>query len=212
MNKVSRRLGTGMLAAAGLMMLAGCGNSAQGGSDAPTERTGQLALPLVTQGASGVSYRLRDATFTIRSYGGFGSGGSGGSGPGQVITVSSETHPDDPTISVSLEEGQYFVELSPGWHFEKITPEGSIPVEATLLYGGSQWVWVSRRSTSFAEFQFGLGERAIWLNGDLNIGVVLYEDPSELNTGGYTTGGYASAGVGNVAPANGGFGGGGTIP
>jgi hypothetical protein len=205
MNKVTRRLGTGMLAAAGLMMLVGCGTSApQGSSEEPKERMGQLALPLVTQGASGVTYRLRDATFTISgypAYPGYGGSGSGGSGGGQVVTVSSETDPDAQTISVSVEEGQYYVQLLPGWHFEKVTPEGAVPVEATLLYGETQWVYVSRRSTSFADFQFGLGGREVWLNGDLNIGVVLYEDPSELGIGGSTAGagGFASGGTASVA-------------
>jgi hypothetical protein len=205
MNKITRRLGTGMMAAAGLMMLVGCGNSAQGGNE-PGERVGQLALPLVTQGASGVVYRLRDATFTIRSLGnsGWAGSGSGGSSGAPPITVSSETDPDAPTISVSVEEGQYYVELSPGWHFEKITPEGAVPVEATLLYGETQWVWVSRRSTSFAEFQFGLGGREIWLNGDLNIGVVLYEDPSEIGYGGSAgSGGFPNGGFAGSLPAGG---------
>jgi hypothetical protein len=199
MNKVTRRLGTGMIAAAGLMMLVGCGNSAQGGESG--ERTGQLALPLVTQGASGVEYRLRDATFVIQgypSYPGFGGSSSGGGTSGTSITVSSETDPDAQTISLSIEEGQYYVQLLPGWHFEKVTPDGAEPVEATLLYGETQWVYVSRRSTSFAEFQFGLGGREIWLNGDLNIGVVLYEDPSEIGYagtgGGFPVGGSPTAG------------------
>jgi hypothetical protein len=86
----------------------------------------------------------------------------------------------------------------PGWRFEKVTPDGAEPVEATLLYGETQWVYVSRRSTSFAEFQFGLGGREIWLNGDLNIGVVLYEDPSEIGYagtgGGFPVGGSPTAG------------------
>ena len=102
------------------------------------------------------------------------------------------------TISVSLEEGTYYVQLVPGWHFEKQTASGYEDVEATLLYGETQWVWVSRRSTSFAEFQFGLGGREIWLNGELNIGVVLYEDPSELGYGG-------SGGAGGVAGSGGSF-------
>jgi len=200
------------MAAAGLMMLVGCSNSAQGG-DEPADRVGQLALPLVTQGASGVVYRLRDATFTIRSlYGGWGGSGVGGGSGGPTITVSSETDPDAQTISVSVEEGQYYVELSPGWHFEKVTPEGAVPVEATLLYGETQYVYVSRRSTSFAEFQFGLGGREIWLNGDLNIGVVLYEDPSELGYGGlggsFPGGGAAGFPSGGVA----GFASGGSAP
>jgi len=211
-----------MMAAAGLMMLAGCGNSAQGSSGDPEDRAGQLGLPLVTQGASGVTYRLRDATFIINgfpTYPGTAGASFGGGSSGVSVTVSSETDPDAQTISVSLEEGQYFVELLPGWHFEKVTPDGAVPVEATLLYGQTQYVYVSRNFTSFAEFQFGLGGREIWLNGDLNIGVVLHEDPSELGyggtggsfggsfTGGFPAGGSASAGF----PA-GGFASGGSGP
>ena len=200
MTNMTRRLGMTMLLALAGTTLVGCGNSGQPSVESG-ETKGELALPLVTQGASGVTYRLRDATFNIYRYGYGGAGGSGtagGPGGGEVITVSSETHPDDPTISVSLEEGSYYVQLVPGWHFEKQTASGYEDVEATLLYGETQWVWVSRRSTSFAEFQFGLGGREIWLNGELNIGVVLYEDPSELGYGG-------SGGAGGVAGSGGSF-------
>jgi hypothetical protein len=208
MTKVTRRLGTLLIAAAGLTLV-GCGSTGQPSSGEGESNIGQLGLPLVTQGASGVMYRLRDATFNIHHYGYGGYGGSvsgGGSGEvGEVTTVSSESDPDAATISVSLEEGQYFVELLPGWHFEKQTSSGYEAVEATLLSGQTQWVWVSRRSTSFAEFEFGLGGREIWLNGELNIGVVLHEDPSELggcsgtggclSMGGFAgTGGFAGAG------------------
>jgi len=192
------------------MLLAGCGNGSRSSGESPTESIGQLALPLVTHGASGTLYRLRDATFAIHHYGYAGYGGGsvgGGGGSDQVITVSSETDPDSETISVSVEEGQYYVELLPGWHFERETPGGAVTVEATLLYGETQWVYVSRRSTSFAEFQFGLGDREVWLNGDLNIGVVLYEDPSELGYGG--SGGVAGA-AGAFPGGSGGFVSGGT--
>jgi hypothetical protein len=193
MHKVTRRLGTLLLAGAAAITLAGCGSNTKGGDDG--DKTGQLALPLVTQGASGVTYRLRDATFAIHSgyyYGSpvypAGSGGTGtggtGAGGGNVITVSSEDDPSSPTISLSLEEGQYYLELLPGWHFEKDGPGGPVEVDATLLTGETQWVWVARQSTSFAEYQFGLGGRELWLNGQLNIGVVLHEDPSELNVAG----------------------------
>ncbi|MDF3069396.1 MAG: putative secreted protein [Polyangiaceae bacterium] len=195
---ITRRLGMAMLLAAASTSLMGCSSSGQS-SGGENESEGQLALPLVTQGASGVVYRLRDATFTISRYGWMGTGGTGwasGGGPGgtEVVTVSSETDPNAATISVNLEEGQYFVTLQPGWHFEKQTAAGYEEVEATLLYGETQYVYVSRQSTSFAEFQFGLGGREIWLNGDLNIGVVLYEDPSDLGYGG--SGGFAGAGMG----------------
>jgi hypothetical protein len=207
MNKLTRRLGTLLLTGVAAMMLVGCGSSAKGGSD-EGEKIGQLALPLVTQGASGVTYRLRDATFAIHNYnyyytspasGGSGSGsaGSGMGGGGEVITVSSEDDPDAVNISLSLEEGQYYIELLDGWHFEKELPGGgSEAVTATLLSGQTQWVWVSRQSTSFAEYQFGLGDRELWLNGQLNIGVVLYEDPSEVGTGGTGFGGSPGTGGG----------------
>lgn len=204
MKTMTRRLGTmGLLVAAGALLM-GCSSSGSPNTQENEGTVGQLALPLVTQGASGVQYRLRDATFSISRYGYYGTAGTGAGGGytgGEVTSVNSEDDPDAATISVNLEEGSYYVQLLPGWHFEKQTPTGYEPVEATLLSGQTQYVWVSRRSTSFAEFQFGLGDREVWLNGDLNIGVVLYEDPSELGYGG--TGGYAGA-----YPVGGTFGGG----
>jgi hypothetical protein len=219
MMKTTRRLGMAMLLAAAGSSLMGCSSSGESSPVAEGESRGQIALPLTTQGNSGVVYRLRDATFNIYRYGYYagtagspsmmgtagtattaGTGGSGGSG--DVITVSSETDPDAATIKVPLEEGAYFVQLLPGWHFEKQTPEGYEAVEATLLSGDTQWLYVSRLTTIFAEYHFGLGEREIWLNGELNIGVVLHEDPSELGYGGSVgTGGFV--GTGGSAPSAG---------
>lgn len=211
MRRMTRRVGTLLLVAAGLG-LAGCGNAGQGNGE-PENKVGQLALPLVTQGASGTTYRLRDATFNIYRYGYWGGGGSsvgGGGGSVLVTSVSSETDPNAATISVSLEEGSYYLELVPGWHFEQQTSSGWEDVEATLLSGETQYVYVSRQSTSFAEFQFGLGGREIWLNGQLNIGVVLYEEPGGTGgAGGFagsvgTAGSFTTAGFGGAAAGFGG--------
>lgn len=210
MKQLSRRLGTMLLATAGLVLV-GCGGtqSRTGG-----EGVGQLALPLTTQGASGVTYRLRNANFAIHRYtgyyasmgsagsassaGGFGVGATGGMGD-QLIAVSSETDPDAKSISLSLEEGDYYVELLPGWGFEKNTPQGAQPVEATLLTSETQWIYVSRQATSWAEYQFGLGGRELWLNGKLNIDVVLHEDPQvPIGTGGYP-GGYGGGPIGGYS-------------
>lgn len=60
---------------------------------------------------------------------------------------------------------------------EKGTASGAQAVEATLLSGVSQWVYVSRQSTSFAEYSFGIGGKEIWLNGKLNIGIDVQETP-----------------------------------
>lgn len=193
-------VGFAVVAASALL---GCAGNRDGQSK--SESVGTLNLPLATQGASGVTYRLRDASFSISGdpWGGVGGGfGTAGSGPGSPIYVSSETDPDAPQISVELEEGSYFVQLLPGWRLEKV--EGGLPtdVEATLLNGDSQWVWVSRLSSSWVEYQFGIGGREIWLNGDLNINIRVFEDPSELGYGGSgiagssPVGGTGGAGVG----------------
>ncbi len=132
MMTMTRRLGMAMLLAAAGSSLMGCSGSGQSGPDGDSESKGQLALPLTTQGASGVVYRLRDATFHIYNYnygypgmGGASPAGGSGGGP-QVTIVSSETDPNAATISVALEEGSYLVELQPGWlkEWEKVFQGG----------------------------------------------------------------------------------------
>jgi hypothetical protein len=207
MNKLTRRLGTLALLGAAAMTLVGCGSNAKGGGE---DAVGQLALPLVTTGASG-TYRLRDATFAIHPecyiYGSAGTGaggfaGSGMGGCGETIVLSSEDDPNAQSLSVSLEEGSYYVELLDGWRLEKEGPMGAADVEATLISGATQYVWVWRQGTSFAEYRFGLGGRELWLNGQLNIGVTVCEDPNEPcyggTGGGSGTGG--SAGTGGSSP------------
>ena len=194
MSQISRRVWTGLLLTAGFSVsgLLGCSGGAGGQAD---ETLGQMNLPLTTQGASGANYRLRDATFVIQTqyYGGYAGWSSvGGGGPGTPggAVVSSETDPDATNISVSLEEGYYNVQLLPGWSMEKTNSSGTETVEATLLSGSSQWVYVSRQSTSWAEFSFGIGGREIWLNGQLNIAIDVQETPGGFGgAAGFGTGG-----------------------
>jgi hypothetical protein len=163
-------------------LLAGC----SGGEGSP-EAHGTLSVPLSTQGPSGTTYRLRDATFEIRNqyyyYSNAGGEGGGGSSP-QVITVSSESDPDASSISVNIERGYYYVRLRPGWRMEKVEGGVATDVETTLLSNDLQGVWVQEHSTTWVEYQFGIGDRALWFNGDLNVQIQVYEDPSQLY-GGY---------------------------
>lgn len=205
-NKCVCRIWGTLLTASAALVVSGC----SGAQEIEAPEMGELGLPLTTEGASGVTYRLRDATFAIHNeyyyYYGYGVGGgpsmAGGPNDPSTITVSSEDDPDAQSINVSLEEGSYYIELLPGWHFEKDGPEGPEEVEATLLSGQTQWVWVSRHSTSWAEYQFGLGGRELWLNGKLNISIVLHEDPDELyGSGGKGVGGgpwYGGAAAGGA--------------
>ena len=72
-------------------------------------------------------------------------------------------------------------------------------IQTTLLSGESPWVWVSRQSTSWAEFSFGIGGREIWLNGKLNISISVQEPPGAAGEGGaFGEGGSAGVGVGGT--------------
>lgn len=189
MKIVSRRVGTLLLLGVGVAAAVGCAD--EGGEG--LLQVGEMSLPLTAQAASGTSYRLRNATFALHRaasyYDQYAAGSAeqelAGSSPdnGDVV-VSSEADPNARTINVSLEEGLYSVQLRPGWNFEKQTPGGATPVEATLLTGSTQWVWIYRQSTSWAQFSFGIGGREVWLNGKLNIGIDVQEVPGEAGAGG----------------------------
>jgi hypothetical protein len=164
------------------LSLVACASDQRGQND---EAFGTIALPLGTYGESGTRYRLRDATFVIRDPYEYGYGGEGSN---STVVVSSEDDPNADSISVSVEQGSYYVTLQPGWRMEKREADGGFTtVEAQLLSSTAQWVYVAPRSTSWAAFNFGIGGREVWFNGKLNIGINVYEDPDEYygNTGGF---------------------------
>jgi hypothetical protein len=174
----------------GMSVVAGGAMVGCSGEPAAKGEVGTLNLPLSTRGPSGTEYRLRDATFQISSsyyYDDYGSGGDGSSG---TITVSSEDDPSASSITVSLERGYYDVRLLPGWRMEKIEDGEATNVVSTLLSSATQWVYVYQRSSSWVSYEFGLGDRSLWFNGDLNIGVQVYENPEQYYGG---EGGYGGA-------------------
>jgi hypothetical protein len=199
---MQRRLCLGILMGLGLAsagaMTTACSS---GGASPSSEETGVLSVPLSTHGPSGAEYRLRDAVFEIRSeYDYYDDYTVGGLGPsGSTYTLSSEDDPTASSLSLSVERGYYYVRLLPGWHMEKIESGVTTAVEATLLSPATQWLYVNARSTSWIEYQFGIGDRALWFNGNLNIDVQVYEDPSQYY--GNDAGAGGDSGVGG----NGGF-------
>jgi hypothetical protein len=196
MKSWSKGYGVWLLASSALIASA-CSSA----SDEPPKEQefGTLGLPLSTEGSSGVTYRLRDATFRVRSYDAYyeGDGGSGSWTP-TVTTVSSEDDPDAATIALSVPAGDQQVTLQPGWRLERVTETGTETIEATLLSGSTRWLWVRPHATSFAEFRFGVGGREIWFNGQLNIGIDVAEDPDEYygTAGDSGVGGSPSVGTG----------------
>lgn len=197
-----------LLAAAWLSV--GCTHST---SDAQSEETGTLGLPLQAHANSGVEYRLRNAQFELM---GFPSNCYEGE-PCDVYseTISSEDYLDADSITLSLREGSYDIFLQPNWEMERLNEDGtSETVEAVLLNGSYQWAWVSPHSTTWVSYKFGIGDEELWLNGQVNLTIDVYEDPSEyyhngplpgffVEAGGYVTSGdwhgYAWTGTDEVA-------------
>ena len=188
------------LAAVGVAFVAGLsGCSSQPGDD--EAEIGSITLPLAADAQSGAHYRLRNATFEIwGSYywydgaGGSASTGTSGGGFGSLVTVNSEDEdPDASSIVVDLEQGPYNVALLPGWNFEKVEGATVTNVEATLLSSETVYVYVSPHSTTWAQYQFGIGDSDLWLNGKLNLNINVYEDPNEYYGVGGAGGGYQSS-------------------
>jgi hypothetical protein len=194
MERKKQRVGSSLIVGALLLAFApGCSGSSH--SDSSSDEFGTLNLPLLAVGPSGVEYRLRDAVFEIQHpywYDNYGGEGNGNGSP-NTITLNSEDDPDASSLSVSVENGYYEVTLKPGWRMEQLDSGTATTVEATLLSDATQWVYVSPHSTSWAEFQFGIGSKEVWLNGKLNIEVQVYEDPDQYY-GGYGYGGENGAG------------------
>ncbi|AUX45038.1 hypothetical protein SOCE26_065190 [Sorangium cellulosum] len=209
MNKMIR--GFGLLAAAGAFFTAGLsGCSSQGGES--TSEVGSISLPLAANAPSGVRYQLRNATFDIRNrdyyYGGVGGSGGGYNyggwdGGQEVVTVNSEDHdPNASAILVDLERGRYQVTLRPGWSFQKVEEDGTkTNVEATLLSASTVYIRVSPHSTSWAQYNFGIGDSSLWLNGKVNLDINVYDDPDQY----YGYGGYGGEGGGGGVGGSGGF-------
>lgn len=172
-----RVIGLGALAVLSLGVAglsSGCSSDRAGSSSSAGERVGTLELSLAAHGPSGTEYRLRDASFEISPYT-YGYPTEGGAEAREPLTVSSEDNPNATSISVNVEEGYYGVQLKPGWRLEKLDGGSATDVLATLLSSDTQQVYVYRRSSTNVAYEFGLGDRSIWFNGKLNIGIRVQE-------------------------------------
>lgn len=157
---------------------------------------GSLSLALIGADDQGTQYRLRNATFQISNYDYYpypypyvGVGGAGTSDGGianpSVRTVSSETNPDDPTITVPLTPGTYQVTLlNDDWYLEKLTATGAEVVpQSVLLSDRYQYAYISDRSVYDVTYTFGAGGTLIdFRRGDLHIGIQV-ERPSVCGNG-----------------------------
>jgi hypothetical protein len=182
--------------------IGGCADSANTKSE---EATGTLLVPLVSYGSTGAKYQLRNANFQINPY--YYYYGEAGSGSITPVVVSSESNVGADSLEVDVASGSYHVTLSSGWSMEKVENGVTTTVEAQLLSGSTQYLYVSPRSSTWVRYQFGIGEHSVWFNGKANIAMDVYEDPDQyygVAGSGNTPGNIAGAPAYAGAPTNGG--------
>jgi hypothetical protein len=178
----------GVVLMLGLALNTSCGDTdtTNGGE---SERAGTLSIPLVTTGASGIVYGIRDARFEIvRSPGG---------SPEDFVEFI-DTEPFDPTrqsFERLLPNGKYIVDLHPGWRIVQSNDGVNFTdIEAELISPSTVPVTVVFNETVEAVYQFRVnGEDIIFGDGTLRIRF-------EVEEGFGGAGGAAGAGGGVVVP------------
>jgi hypothetical protein len=167
------------------LSLAACGDGdptpGNGPQTAP-ESLGELELRLTGADSAGVPYRLRNAQFTIWGYPDYATGSPDGGFFPFVTTVSTETDPDAPLITLRVVPGYYNVNLdSPAWYLERKADTTWERVEQAILLGSTSTgtsVWNGGVSQVF--YRFGVdGELIDFRAGDLQIGIEI-EKPGEF--------------------------------
>src|SRR5690242_13701614 len=117
-----------------------CADTAPSQDPAPNQEqaVGNLTLNLVGADSDGREYRLRNAVFNISGQPEFPFPGFPfpypDSGAGSSQTVSTETNPDAPVISLRVIPGNYYVNLqSTDWYLERLTGGNWERVEQAVL-------------------------------------------------------------------------------
>jgi alpha-tubulin suppressor-like RCC1 family protein len=109
-----------IIAGLGGIGIGGCSGAGDTGDRAAESPSSQLQLWLVTQGQA--TYRLRHATFEVRSQAG-----------DTTLRLESEDDPDASVLTAEMAAGWYSVELEDGWVLERLEAGGYAAVHAALL-------------------------------------------------------------------------------
>jgi hypothetical protein len=181
-----------VLASLALSACSGAPNQA----GAEKAEVGELGMSLLSVSPQGITYRLRNANFDITPEYYYWYYSTPEQPTPESVSVTSETDPDATSINLSLEQGYYYVYLNTGWYIERVEADGTATeVEAQLLSGNTSYLYVYPHSTSWASFNFGIGDRELWFNGDAQITINVYENPDDYY--GYP---YPSSAVDGGAP------------
>jgi hypothetical protein len=156
----SRRSVLALNLALGVVSLAACSNTP---SDSAPEQKGTLELRLVTESASGATYRLRDAILIVQ-------------GPSNTLFFDTEEDPNQDVFSAVVVEGEYSVFLQEGWRLERTDGEadGGAPetAQARLDSPNPLGFFVNAGSSTQVPLRFQVGGEMV---GSFEIGLEVEE-------------------------------------
>lgn len=152
--------------------------------------TGTVTLDLVGAAPSGTSYRLRDATITVR-------------GPGSVKMWNTEDAPDRTSLSADVVIGDYTALLGDGWRLERLDGASATPVVATLISDNPVRFTVSAHQRTAVPLRFRVNGDEIDMSQGYGITVTVEEpEPPVIVVGNFPASltVYPASGEGNLSP------------
>lgn len=171
--------------ALGMAACADAGPADEPAANEENQELGNLTLNLVGADTDGRQYRLRNGVFGIYGSPEFPFPGfpypPSDSGSGYSQTVSTETDPDAPLISLRVVPGQYYINLeSQDWYLERQAAGGWERVAQTVLLSSAyQYAYVYNGGVTSVAFRFGVdGELIDFRSGELQVGIEI-EQPGE---------------------------------
>ncbi|MEZ4335602.1 MAG: hypothetical protein R3B82_03150 [Sandaracinaceae bacterium] len=128
----------------------------------PPEELGSVTMDLRSTSASGVEYRLVNATLTF-------------DGPETVVAT---TDPNAETVERDLLPGAYWMTLEDGWVLQRNDGTGFVDVEGVLLEANPKRLAIIRGEVTQAVLRFGVGDDFIEFgHGRVRVGIDVEESP-----------------------------------
>jgi hypothetical protein len=136
---------------------------------APSPDVGRVDLALTGQSASGVVYRLRNATLLVDDF-----------GPAPAVTYRTEDDPTRPVISDVLDTGTYSLVLQADWRLERVAADGTAtPIVATMLSANPQVFAIAADATTRVALRFRAEGDVVELgDGDLEVVLEVEDAPA----------------------------------
>lgn len=151
-----------------LLLLVLLGLTACGAESSSSSEIGRIDAPLVTQSASGTTYRLEGVTLTV-------------SGPTNATLTSNDTDPNETELTAELPVGTYSALLEPGWSLVRLTEDGPTVVDADLLSPNPTTLTIQSNAVTHLTLSFAAEGAAIqFAPGSLEVDFEVIEGTPSL--------------------------------